>query len=149
MGKITIVSDCFNNRFLRMDGEDISPSGGGTVNCQYGAQTYERFELIGQADGTFAIASIKFPGVYLRMDSNGVVKSQFGVGLYEKFYVVPQGGGTVAFVSQARVQAAQNPANWYLRMDGSAITQFALHGGGEVNYATSVGPYEKFRINLI
>jgi phospholipase C len=144
MGMITIASNHFNNVFLRMDGTGITQigPGGGTVNCHYGAQPYERFELIGQWDGTFAIASIKFPGVYLRMDGgNCQVNCQFGVASYEKFYVVPQGDGIVAFASQAF------PGK-YLRMDGTGVTQ-SSPTGGTVNCQGFASDYEKFRINLI
>lgn len=146
MGKVVIESKQFPNVFLRMDGTYVTQfgPGGGTVNCHYGAQTYEQFELIGQADGTFAIASIKFPGRYLRMNASGVssdggtVNCQFGAWPWEKFYVVPQEEGTVAFVSQAF------PGK-YLRMDGTGVTS-NNPTGGTVNCASSVSVYVKFKI---
>lgn len=143
MGKVVIESKQFPKVFLRMDGTNVTQfgPGGGTVNCHYEAQTYEKFELIGQADGTFAIASIKFPGRYLRMDATnvgGVVNCQFGAWPWEKFYVVPQEEGTVAFVSQAF------PGK-YLRMDGTGVTS-DKPAGGTVDCASSVSTYVKFKI---
>ena len=64
-----------------------------------------------QTDGTTAIESVQFPGVYLRMDGTGVtqpvsagggtVNCRFGVGPNEKFCLVPQDDGTVAIRSVA------------------------------------------------
>jgi hypothetical protein len=65
------------------------------VNCQYGASASETFTLEWQPDGTVAIASVQFPGVYLRMDGTGVtaptasgggtVNCQYGASAWETF----------------------------------------------------------------
>jgi hypothetical protein len=87
--------------FLRMDGVGVtafSGAGAGTVNCQYGVGPWEEFRLERQStDGIFAIASMTFPGVYLRMDGQGVkqevgarggtVNCQYGVGPWEQFLI--------------------------------------------------------------
>jgi hypothetical protein len=95
---VALRSAQFLNVDLRMDGSGVtafSGLGGGTVNCQFGVGAWERFRLEPQTDGTVAIASLAFPGVYLRMDGNGVtafsglgggtVNCQFGVGAWERF----------------------------------------------------------------
>jgi phospholipase C len=91
--------------YLRMAGYGITESqdaGAGTVNCQTSAGSWEEFRVEYQPDGTAAIASTAFPGVYLRMDGQGIIQQQgacggtvncqYGVGPWEKFrihYVVP------------------------------------------------------------
>jgi hypothetical protein len=147
-----IGSAQFPNVFLRMDGSGVtafSPTGGGTVNCQSGHFGWEEFNLVPQSDGTFAIGSVQFPNVFLRMDGSGVsgfsptgsgiVNCQFGVGPWEKFNLVPQTGGTFAIAS------AQFPGV-FLRMDGSAVSGFNPVGSGIVNCQSGVGPWERFQI---
>ena len=74
----------------------FSGSGGGIVNCQYGARSYEKFNLTYNGDqGSFTIQSVQFPGVFLRMDGTGVnqfsgsgagvVNCQYGARSYEQF----------------------------------------------------------------
>ena len=49
-GYYTIESVKFPNVFLRMDGEEVTSfleKGGGIVNCQYGAQAWERYKIKG------------------------------------------------------------------------------------------------------
>ncbi len=44
----TIGSVVFPNVYLRMDGQGVTQltaSGGGTVNCQFGADSFERFYI--------------------------------------------------------------------------------------------------------
>jgi pregnancy-associated plasma protein-A len=48
------------------------------------------------------------------------------------------------YVVTPKLQSAQFP-NVYLRMDGSALTQYAASGGGTVNCQFSAGPWEEFR----
>ena len=152
---VTIESVEFKNVFLRMAGNGVTETsgpGGGTVNCQFGANSYEKFELIGQPDGTFAIASVEFKNVFLRMAGNGVTESsgpgggtvncQFGVGAYEKFYIVPQDEGTIAIASQAFPGV-------FLRMAGNGVTEQSGPGGGTVNCQFGVGGYEKFKITVL
>jgi hypothetical protein len=83
-----------------MDGTGVTAataSGGGIVNCQYGASGWEKFTLEWQPDGSVAIASVQFPGVHLRMDGTGVtaatasgggrVNCQSGVGASTAFRI--------------------------------------------------------------
>jgi phospholipase C len=86
-----------------MDGTAVTgptPSGSGTVNCQGSVGPLEKFRLLPQGDGTFAIGSEAFPNVYLRMDGTavtgptpsggGTVNCQGSVGPLEKFRLLPQ-----------------------------------------------------------
>jgi hypothetical protein len=97
-GGINVASVSFPGLYLRMDGTGVTAptaSGGGTVNCQYGASAWETFTLEWQPDGTVAIASVQFPGLYLRMDGTGVtaptgsgggtVNCQYGASAWETF----------------------------------------------------------------
>jgi hypothetical protein len=150
---VSIASAQFPGVVLRMDGAGVTQmtaSGGGSVNCQFGVGPFEKFKLETQSDGTTAIASVQFPGVYLRMDGGGVtqfvgpgagiVNCQFGVGAWEKFKLETQPDGTTAIAS------VQFPGV-YLRMDGGGVTQFVGPGGGVVNCQFGVGPSEKFKLN--
>lgn len=95
----TIGSTAFSQVFLRMDSSSVhgfDGNGGGIVNCQFTPGPYEHFRFETQTDGTRAIASVNFPGTYLRMDGTGVhsadngsgtVNCQGSVGPYEKFLV--------------------------------------------------------------
>ena len=89
--------------YLALDGKGVgqgmSASGGGYASFQLAlVQPLQQFRLVPQQDGTTAIASVAFPGVYLRMDGNGlsaanpgaigVVNGQYGVGPLEKFLFV-------------------------------------------------------------
>ena len=97
-GGINLASVSFPGLYLRMDGTGVTARlkfGGGTVNCKYGASAWETFTLEWQPDGTVAIASVQFPGVYLRMDGTGVtaptasgggtVNCRYGAGAWETF----------------------------------------------------------------
>lgn len=97
-GTVTIGSTVSPNVFLRLDGSNVrrpAGSGAGVVNCQFTAGPYEKFRLRPQPNGTVAIESAAFPGVFLRMDGSGitqpadsgagVVNAQFGAGPYEQF----------------------------------------------------------------
>jgi hypothetical protein len=91
-----------------MDGSGVtSPTGpgGGTVNCQFTAMAWEKFQLVlnqdgsGRNDGTFSIRSTAFPNVFLRMDGSGVtqptgpgggtVNCQFTAMAWESFRLQP------------------------------------------------------------
>ena len=148
--KVTISCPSFPDVYLRMDGRGVTAPvapGGGVVNCQYGAYGWEQFTLVPQADGTVAIQSVAYPGVYLRLDGRevtqpvgpgaGVVNCQFGVGAWEKFRMEPQPDGTVAFASAAFPGV-------YLRMDGRDVKERMDNGGGIVNCQSGAGPWEKF-----
>jgi hypothetical protein len=74
--------------FMRMDGKGVSSfdeRGGGKVNKQLGQFPYEMFIIRLRSDGTMAIESKAFPGVYLRLSMGGapgetgvVINCQFG-----------------------------------------------------------------------
>ncbi|GIG68811.1 papain-like cysteine protease family protein [Phytomonospora endophytica] len=156
---ITIRSTAFANVYLRLDGSgvtSVTASGGGTVNCQFSAGSpgpYEKFKARKQADGTYALESAAFSGVYLRMDGTGVtsqtssgggtVNCQFGVGAYEKFRFSAQTDGSFS------VESATFPGV-YLRMDGTGVTSSTDAGGGKVNaqYNANGGIHEKFFIAM-
>ena len=121
-GKIvSIESANFSGIFLRMDGSGLSPSnkppnGGGLVNCQHGAQEWERFILRELEGDVIALESSHFSGVYLRMDGSsvksnnqsggGVVNAQFGIGAWEKFRLRQSNGGNVS------IESVQFPGVW-------------------------------------
>src|SRR5579862_1384745 len=104
-GTFGIRSATFPNVYLRLDAKDFKKSsgqGGGTANCQFGAAEYEKFRLVDQPDGSIAIESVQFPGVYLRMDGTptpgpfndpandnglGVVNAELSIGPWEKFII--------------------------------------------------------------
>ncbi|KAL5351004.1 hypothetical protein ACLOAV_004578 [Pseudogymnoascus australis] len=95
--EIAIGSSYFDHVYLRMDPTTFQPSphGGGVVNCQRGIDTWELFKFADQPDGTKAIESVNFPGMFLRMDGTmkanpggyGGVNCQTSVGPWEKFIV--------------------------------------------------------------
>ncbi len=150
---IHFQSVAFPNVVMRMDGQgavNYSESGGGKVNCQWGVHSWEVFYLVPQeSDDIFAIGSVHFPGVYLRMDGRnvtqfissggGTVNCQCDVGPWEKFCLAPQTDGTVA------IESVQFPGV-FLRLDGTGVTQTVDSGRGEVNCQFGVGPWEKFHL---
>ena len=108
---VSIASVAFPNVFLRMDGRGVtsfSANGGGTVNCQYTAGSWERFNIGKQPDGTYNIGSAAFPNVFLRMEEKygvgsdiaprssaggfGKVNCQYTAGRWESFLLIPSGG---------------------------------------------------------
>ncbi|KAJ3288226.1 hypothetical protein HK104_008269 [Borealophlyctis nickersoniae] len=111
---VNIGSAAFPNVFLRMDGQDVhtfTAEGGGTVNLQFTAGPFEQFRLETQPDGTTAIASVAFPGTYLRMDGRnahwdpngfGIINCQASVGPFEKFHI---SSGTKPLTRQQLEQA--------------------------------------------
>ena len=119
-----IASVAFPSVHLRVDGNDVTQFvgvGGGTVNTQFGVAQWEKLRLEPQDDDTVAIASVAFPGVYLRLDGSGVtqflgdgggtVNAQFGVGPWEKFRLAPQtlaSGGLVFDGQSAYVEIPDN-----------------------------------------
>lgn len=150
--RVTIGSAAFPNVYLRLDGTGVTaplPNGGGVVNAQYSAGAWEQFVLEVQEDGSAAIASVAFPGVYLRLDGNGVttpngggvVNAQFGAGPWEKFTVQPQDDGTFGLVSNAF-------PNVYLRLDGTGVTGPTPSGGGVVNAQYAYGRLASFNMKI-
>jgi hypothetical protein len=104
-GTFSFRSLTFPNVFLRMDGNGVvapTPNGGGTVNCQYTAGPWEKFNIAivetSEAHGNIVtIESNQFSGVYLRLDGTGVtapnpsgagtVNCQYTAGPWEKFHL--------------------------------------------------------------
>ncbi|KAH0551500.1 hypothetical protein GP486_007285 [Trichoglossum hirsutum] len=100
-GTLGICSATFEKIYLRLDAKGFTKSsgkGGGVVNCQFGSSDDEKFRLVDQPDGSKAIASVKWPGVYLRMDGStgplagndnglGLVNAELSVGPWEKFII--------------------------------------------------------------
>jgi len=85
-GTVAIESEQFPDVFLRMDGTGLSrekPMDSGVVNCQYGPGALTYFRIVAHLEGSLAIESVAFPGVFLGMDGTGV--TQF----------LPNGGGRV------------------------------------------------------
>ena len=155
-GKIvSIESANFSGIFLRMDGSGLSPSnkppnGGRLVNCQHGAQEWERFILRELEGDVIALESSHFSGVYLRMDGSsvksnnqsggGVVNAQFGIGAWEKFRLRQSNGGNVS------IESVQFPGV-FLRMDGRGVPQ-GSNGGGLVNCQWGAGGWEQFKLHF-
>ena len=147
---LVIASSQFPGVYLRMDGRGVSQptaAGGGTVNCQFGARSWERFNIIQQSDSSFAIESVAFSGVYLRMQGvnqssgsgGGKVNCQFGARSLERFNIIRQPDFTFAIESTAYRGA-------YLRMDGQGVSQPTGTGGGTVNSQFGAASFEKFYI---
>ena len=90
-GTCAIRSVPFRDVYLRVDAPDFNAfagDGSGTVNLQYKSAGCEQFRIEDQPDGSVAIASVRFPGVYLRMDGGKkVVNCQVTVGDWEKFII--------------------------------------------------------------
>jgi len=96
-------SVAFPNVYLRMDGAGLptvtAGPGGGTVNCQFGAEPYEKFKLRAQADSSFSFESATaFPNVYLRMVGSGVTASTDGGGGIVNCQFNANGGGHEKFI---------------------------------------------------
>jgi hypothetical protein len=150
---VVIASATFAGVYVRLDGTGVTKPvgpGGGVANCQYGAGTYEKFNLITNSDGTVSFGSTVFPNVFLRLDGSGVTKpvgpgggvanGQYTAGPYEKFNLVTNSDGTQSIGSSVF-------PNVFLRMDGQGVTQPAGPGAGVLNAQYGIGPWEKFRIS--
>ena len=73
--KVEIQSASFSDIFIRLDGRGMSHfdrNGGGLVNCQYTAGTFERFYLQRESNGSFSFRSVQFPHCYIRLDGENV-----------------------------------------------------------------------------
>ncbi|MEL6864500.1 MAG: hypothetical protein AAFP19_08780 [Bacteroidota bacterium] len=89
-GLYTIASTDVKERYLRMDGATITPQSkhpGGILNLQVYVGQYEKFRFEKQADGTYVITSLAFPGRYLHMSKDKVQVSN-KIGANEKFYLL-------------------------------------------------------------
>jgi phospholipase C len=149
MAFVVISSVQFPGVYLRMDGTGVTgaaATGGGTVNCQYGASAWETFH-IHWVQGGMNIESVQFPGVYLRMDgskvtaaapSGGTVNCKYGAAGWETFTPEWQPDGTVAIAS------VQFPGV-YLQMDGTNVTAATDTGGGTVKCHYGVGASTAFK----
>ncbi|MDM7976639.1 MULTISPECIES: hypothetical protein [Thalassospira] len=102
-GTVSFQSFSFPNVFLRMDGTGVTKfngAGAGTVNCQYTAGPWEKFNVTCACDGPAnscqgTIESNAFPNVFLRTDGTGVTKfngagagtvnCQYTAGPWEKY----------------------------------------------------------------
>ncbi|WP_084716183.1 papain-like cysteine protease family protein [Saccharothrix syringae] len=155
---ITIRSTYFANVYLRMDGTGVTAatgSGGGTVNCQYGAGDKEKYRVRPQADGSCSFESVAFPKVWLRMDGTGVTTTGPGGGTVncqyaadapgpcEKYWARAQGNGSFSFESAAF-------PNVFLRLVGSGVTATTAAGGGIVNcqFNANGGGHETFFLDM-
>ena len=84
--KVVIESAQFRRVFIRMDGKGMSKgrsSGGGKVNCQFLARSFELYHLRQETNGSYSFRSVQFPHCYIRLDGTGVDSGSDG------------GGGTV------------------------------------------------------
>ena len=144
-----IQSAAFKEVFLRMDGSKVTSktgSGGGVVNCQKGMEDTGKFNIKAQSDGTVTIESVKYPGVYLRMDGSGIrsfagagagkVNCQFTADAWERFRLHKQDDGSYTIES-----AVFN--NVYLRMDGNNAST-RPEGFGVVNCQFGAQTCERF-----
>jgi hypothetical protein len=182
IGLVAIQSVRFPNAFLRMDGSNVTQGaggGGGTVNCQYypsgsypvpsigNKEVFDLIPLPGE-DAGYAIRSLNYANVFLRMDGSHVTQSEGGgsgtvncqsyptgsypqnnSSDYEHFLIGPVfGESTYYYIFSGLFQQA------FLRIDGSNVTQSQADGSGTVNCqyyppgasASSPDDYEVFNI---
>ena len=122
---LLIQSVAFKDVFLRMDGNGITQANGagaGKVSCQKNMSPTGAFKVQEQKNGTFTIESVKYPGVFLRMDGSGIrgfagsgaghVNCQFGASDWEHFKLHEQNDGSYTIESVAFPIV-------FLRMDGN------------------------------
>lgn len=146
---LLIQSVAFKDVFLRMDGNGItgaSNAGAGKVNCQTSITHAGVFKMHEQKDGTFTIESVKYPGIFLRMDGSnirsfagsgaGIVNCQFGAREWERFKLNRLNDGSYSIESVAF-------PNVVLRMDGNNPNK-KEEDFGTVNCQYGAGSYEKF-----
>ena len=80
-GTVSFKSTVINNAFLCLDATGVAAgqnlaSGGGTVNAQFTARSYEQFKIhkkvgpAGMYQGIVGIESAALPGRYLRLDGS-------------------------------------------------------------------------------
>jgi hypothetical protein len=145
------------NGLLRMDGSGVtsfSASGTGVVNGQSLSSPgpWEQFEIVEHSDGTVNIASVAFPGVFLRLDGRGVtswtwngggtVNCQYTAGSWETFTIKTL--ETFADgASRVNIESVAFP-NVYLRMLYDGGDAFHPGGAGTVNCQYTPGAYELF-----
>lgn len=150
---VVVIQSAEFGIYLRMDAREVTSKaddGSGTVNCQYQIAPWEIFEIsAADDDGAVTIASVSFPGVYLRMDAHGAppfasdsgggtVNCQYGVGDWAKFRLEEQADGTFLIGSAAFPGA-------YLRIDGRGVNEAEPHGG-IVSRTYTPGGWERVRL---
>jgi phospholipase C len=98
-GTYAFESAAFPGVFLRMDGNGVptTMAGGGTVNCQYTAGPWEKYNLLPQPDGSFSFGSAAFPNIYLRMVVGSGVTDATGPGGTVNCQINANGGGDETF----------------------------------------------------
>lgn len=77
--KVVIESAQWPNRFIRMDARKMKTfdgPGGGIVNCQYGARSFEVFIMHKWSSGVVTFRSNRFPHCYMRLDGRNVYSWQ-------------------------------------------------------------------------
>lgn len=119
----------------------------GTVHSTNHAQAWETFNLRYNDDGTVSFEASVFPRVFLSLDGNGVeagvttgpgggsVAAQYTAKDWEKFLIRRQDDNT----SIVAIESAAFPGR-FLRVNGDA---------NEVNVQGTVGPWEKFRLEVL
>ena len=102
-GTVSFKSTVFNNVYIRLDGSNVPagtgiPPGGGIVNGQYTAHSWEKFRIHKkdsehhQYKAVVGIESAAFPGRYLRLDAHkGIVNVQGVFKSLEEFEILVVG----------------------------------------------------------
>ena len=73
--KVVIESAHFRNVFICMDSKGMSHPmgpGGGEVNCQFTARSWELYFLRPETNGSYSFRSVQFPHCYIRLDGTDV-----------------------------------------------------------------------------
>jgi hypothetical protein len=99
-GSYAFESAAFPNVFLRMDGTGVptNMAGGGTVNCQYTAGPYEKYNARAQSNGSFSFESVAFPGIFLRLVTGSGVTAATGPGGTVNCQINANGGANESFI---------------------------------------------------
>ena len=90
--KVEIQSANFSDVFIRLDGRGMSHfdgNGGGLVNCQYTAGTFESFYLQRESHGSYSFRSVQFPHCYIRLGGENVHSSSGSGGGTVNWYETP------------------------------------------------------------
>ena len=73
--KVVIESVKFRQVFIRMDSKGMHSfiyTGGGEVNCQFTASSWESYFLRQETNGVVSFRHVQFPHLYIRLDGTGV-----------------------------------------------------------------------------
>ena len=162
----SLRSVAFPDVYIRCDGSSVTKfhsKGGGTVNCQYKAGSYEKFYIYPvevppslALEGAYKvlIQSTKFNNVFIRLNGKnmhqtdpsggGEVNCQFSAKAFERFFLKEEENGNHS------LRSVQFP-HCYIRLDGSGVTHsITSSGGGTVNcqwYET--GPPRSYEVFII